>query len=171
MTIFFAAGMFGLTCLPLPADREGQALESAHNLGSGIIVRSELLELWLPETLTKLAQRPSQALGLRSHEELQRYLEAEGRKDVWYALTTRAHQVNGDFVDITVIRWPYSEPLQFAELREILARAGGDPANDSDAGGPPAAVRILQQDELVREPRQVMAELLGHRSSAADHER
>ena len=139
-------------------------LEPADRPGSGIIVRSELLRLWLPQTLTELAKRQSQFRVVRTHEELQRFLELQDRKDLWYALTMRGHQVNGDFVDITFIRWPYDDPLHFPELLEILATAAGNPPRDPDADFSTASVHIIANDSLNREPREVIAELLGHPS-------
>ena len=133
MMIVFAAGVIGLACLSFHVTRQDQELEPASRSGSGIIVRSEPIHLWLPRTLTELAQRQSQSRVVRTHEELRRFLEREGREDLWYAMTERGHQVNGGFVDITVIRRPYDDAAHFAELLAVLATAAGNPPRHPDA--------------------------------------
>ena len=169
--IVLAAGVTGLTCLSFHVARQDQELESASRSGSGIIVRSEPIHLWLPQTLTELAQHQSQSRVVRTHEELQRFLELEGREDLWYALTARGHQVNGGFVDITVIRRPYDDASHFPELLAILATVAGNPPHHPDADFSRASVHIMAQELLKGEPREVMAELLSHPSPAVDHER
>jgi hypothetical protein len=159
--IVFAAGVMGLARLSVHVARQAQKLEPADRPGSGIIIRSELLRFWLPQTLTELAKRQSQFRVVRTHEELQRFLELHDRKDLWCALTVRGHQVNGNFVDLTFIRRPYDDPLHFPEFLNILATAAGNPPRDPAADFSTASVHIIANDSLNREPREVIAELLG----------
>jgi hypothetical protein len=171
MMIVFVAGVVGLARLSFHVARQAQKLEPADRPGAGIIVRSELLHLWLPQALTELAKRQSQSRVVRTHEELRRFLELQDRKDMWYALTIRGHQVNDNFVDLTFIRRPYDDPLQFPEFLNILATAAGHPPRDPDADYSNASVHILAQELLKSEPREVMAELLSHPSPTVDQER
>jgi len=166
--IVFAAGVVGLARLSFHVARQAQELEPADRPGAGIIVRSELLRLWLPQTLTELAKRQSQSRVVRTHGELQRFLELQDQEDLWYAQTTRGHQVNGDFTDITVIRRPYDDPLHFPELLDILATAAGNPPSYPNADFSKASVHIIARDLLKCESREVMAELLRHPSPTVD---
>jgi hypothetical protein len=169
--IVFAAGVMGLAWLSCHVTRRDQGLEPDNSPGAGIAVRSEPIHLWLPRTLTELAQRQSQSRVVRTHEELRRFLELEGREDLWYALTARGHQVNGQFVDITVIRRPYDDAPHFPELLAILATVAGDPPRHPDADFSRASVHIIAEELLNSEPREVMAELLRHPSPSLHHER
>jgi hypothetical protein len=132
----------------------------ANVAGGGVIVRSEVLDLWLPDTLTTLAQRRSQSGIIRSHEELQQFLELEDRKDVWYALTVRGHQVDGGFSDVTVIRWPYDDRCHFPRLQAILATVAGNPARYGAADFSSTSIDVLTEEQLMDSPSRVMAELL-----------
>jgi hypothetical protein len=51
--------------------------------GGGIVVRTEVLRLWLPEPLSKLAKRQSRTPVPRDHGELQRILELDHQEDLW----------------------------------------------------------------------------------------
>jgi len=171
MIIVFAAGVIGLARLAVHVTRQDQELETANRPGAGIIVRSELIQIWLPQTLTELAQGQPRFRVVRTHDELQRFLELEDREDLWYALTTRGFQVNGEFVDITLIRRPYDDALHFGELPDILAMAAGNRPRHADADISIASVQIIAQELLNCEPRAVMAELVAQCHQAPDSRR
>jgi hypothetical protein len=156
----FAAGLMGLVGLSFHVVRRAHEVEPVDQPGAGIIVHSELLRLWLPQELTELSKRQSQSLVVRTHEELQRLLELQDRRRLWYALTFRAHQLNDKVVDLTFIRWPYDDPRHFQEFLYILATAVGNPPRGPDADYSKASVSIIAQEASKREPRDVMAELL-----------
>jgi hypothetical protein len=73
--------------------------------GPGIVLRTEVTAIWIPQALRGLAQHQYGAPVDRSPEELQIYLKRNGWSPAWYALTYRGHQVNGGFGDITQIRF------------------------------------------------------------------
>jgi hypothetical protein len=123
-----------------------------------------VLHLWLPETLIELASRQAQSPVVRDPGEMRRYLELREQECLWFALTTRGHQVNGEFVDMTVIRRPYQEPHLFPELRAMLAKAAGNPPRDPTAELSTASVHIMTEESWKREPREVIGELLAHLS-------
>jgi hypothetical protein len=162
--LFIAAGLIGLACFSFYANRRDRRLEPADRAGAGIIVRSELVLVWLPETRTGLVQRLSRSRALQSHEELRRALEREENRDLWYALTTRTEQVDGEFADLTVIRRPYDDALHFVEFLDVLATVGGNPPRRPDADFSKANVRLIAEESPNRDPREIMADLLGHRS-------
>ncbi len=160
MILVFAAGVMGLAGLSAQVARRTQEVDPANQPGAGIIVHSELLRVWLPQELTDLSKRQSQSLVVRTHEELQRLLERQDRIHLWYALTFRAHQLNGKVVDLTFIRWPYGDPRHFQEFLDILATAAGNPPRESDADYSNASISVIAQEASKREPHAVMAELL-----------
>jgi WD40 repeat protein len=131
--------------------------------GDGIIVRSQVLRVWLPKTLTELAVRQFPSLvAIRTHDELRRFLEGVDQKDLWYALTVRSSLANGEIEDLTVIRWPYQDPDHFSESAAVLALAAGSVPIDQTVDFSTAALHFLPEDLTGRAPREIMGELLGH---------
>ncbi len=170
MMMVLGGGAIGLIGLSHHVARQDQEVEPTNHPGAGMIVRSELVHLWLPRTLIELAQRQSRSPLVQSHEDLRRFLEVEGRQDLWYAMTVRGYQVNGEAADITIIRWPYDDAPHLPELLEILATIAGNPSRRPDADFSKAAIHIIGDELRKGVPREVMAEMLGHPSPMADEE-
>jgi hypothetical protein len=170
MMIIFVAGALSLARLSLHVTHQAQELDPADSPGAGITVRTELLRIWLPRTLTELAERQTHSRVVRTHEELRRFLELNNRKDLWYALTMRGHQADGNIVEMTFIQWPYDDSRHFRELQDILATAAGNPPRNPGPDYSKASIYIIAQELLKREPREVMAELLRDASPAVDEE-
>jgi hypothetical protein len=139
--------------------RQDQLAGSDNEPGDGIIVRSEVIRLYLPRKMIELANRPTQQTPLRTHDDLRRRLEIEHHRDLWYALTARGLQVNGEFVDLTFIRRPFDEPDRFPEFREILAAVTGNPP-DLWMNLSSARVQLIPDELSGRDPREVISELL-----------
>lgn len=127
--------------------------------GAGIIVRSEVTHLWLPETLRALASLQSSSSPVRNHEDLRQFLEQRQRLTLQYAMTVRGHQVNGRHSDITFIRRPYEDPRCFQELLDILAIADGKPGRVTALDFTVASVHVIADERLSREPSEIIAEL------------
>jgi hypothetical protein len=160
IVVVFGALAMGVTWLGSRAGRPSGALEPGNYPGSGITVRVEVLHLWLPEALINLVGQRSETSVVLTHQELRTYLERRGRENLWYALTTRRHQVNGGMAEITLIRHPYDDPQQFGELLDVLATAAGNPPRDPPLYYTAAAVHILPEALAQREPREVVEGLL-----------
>jgi hypothetical protein len=159
--MIFAAGVLALATIPVPEAREPQEPGVASSPGAGIIVRSERIRLWMPRTLIELGQRQPGRRVINSHTELRRTLECENLKHLWYAVTMRAHQANGEFVDITLTRQPYAAADSFAELQDILAatqNAASDAGPDSRSSR--VSIHIIPQEYEKRAPLEVMAQML-----------
>jgi hypothetical protein len=171
MGIGIVAAMIVLTHLGSHASRPDRGPEADNQPDGGIVVRSELRQIWLPVTLTELAEQQSRAPVVRDHAGLKRLLEVRDQRDLWYALTARAHQVNGGFADITVIRRPYHDPEYFPELLAVLATAAGDPPRDSDTDFSTASIHIIAEELARREPRGAIVELLDDPPPPAVHGR
>ena len=77
-------------------------------------------------------------------------------------MTFRAHQANGRAVDMTFVRHPYRDPGHFPELELILDAVAEVPPRDGTNAPLPPTVQLLPETLLVREPLEVMGELLGH---------
>jgi hypothetical protein len=161
LTIVVVAAMIGLTRFASHVAQQAQELSSADGSDVGIVIRTEVLHLYLPQTLF---ERPK-------HQSLQQFFERPGRENIWYALTLRAHQVNGGFADVPIIRRPRNDSEHRPQLLEILATAGGNPPSDPNFDFSKADVHIFPDDLATREPTEVISELLRHPSPAVDHER
>jgi hypothetical protein len=153
-------GSLALTLVAHHSARHAREPEPEFHGGGGIIERTELLHLWLPRTLIELAQGQTGPSPMHTHQGLQGILEARRQRDLWYALTFRAHQVNGEFVDVTFIRWPYSDSGRFAELIDVMAVAAGEPPVDPAFGSANPTVSVLPDHLLNCEPRDVMRDAL-----------
>src|SRR5262249_5243782 len=114
----------GLTTLYSKASRPHSAKDDGQEPGSGITVRSEIVDAWLPASLDKLAgHRASPALPL-SQEDLRSALKPAG-ENVWYALTCRLHQANGRRSELTMIHYPLQSADELSALRRFLELIGG----------------------------------------------
>jgi hypothetical protein len=170
MMIVVAVGMYGLASFSLHVANQAQELDLADRPGAGITVRSEIIRLWLPKTVIDLAKSQSSSRTVRTHDELQRFLELRDQKAMWYAQTTRGYQVDGNAVDITLIRRPYDEPQNFPELLEVLSITAGNQPLSLNAAFSKAPVHVIDPELSKREPREVMTQLLRQRSPTPDDE-
>lgn len=135
-------------------------IESKNDADGWVITRTELIHLWLPGTLIELSERQRGPSPMRTHEELQGILEARRQRDLWYGRTVRVHKVNGEFSDVTYIRWPYSDSFHFPELIDILAVAAGGPSGDPAFTDSNPQVIVLPDRLLHLEPREVIGDVL-----------
>ena len=119
--------------------------------GSGLIVRSEVIHLWLPETLVDPARHEFPALVARTHQELKNALERQGQENLWYAITVRAHLANHRAEDTSFIRYPYRQPEYLQELMDVLAAVAGSPTRHPSADYSAAIVHIMPAGMSQRE--------------------
>jgi hypothetical protein len=143
MAILLVTAVAALTTANSHLPRPDQDDEAEELPGAGIIVRSEVVHLQIPETLWELACLQSQAQVVSDHNDLRLFLEQRHQTDLWYAVTTRGHQVNGGHSDITFVRHPYDDPLHFQEVLDILARAIGRTDGDTTSEYFGASVSII----------------------------
>ena len=159
MGIVIAVALAGLTGLASQVTRQDQELELASSPGSGIVVRSDVLGLWLPCSMFEVANDVTPLQEISSHRELQHVLERQKQKNLWYALTIRGHQVNGEFIDLTIIRKPYADLNGIPEMVQILDAVAGHPPRTPAMDFSTASVHIIPDDSLNRRATR------GHRRS------
>jgi hypothetical protein len=156
MVIVVGTGAIAITAFSSYMARQEQRAASDYDPDDGIVIRTEVIRLYLPRTLIELAQRQKLQPSLHSHEDLRRKLEFEHHRDLWFALTERAHTLKGGIVDIKHFRTPYKDRGHFPEFLEILAAAVGNPSADLSS----AKVRLIPDELSERDPREVISELL-----------
>ena len=171
MLIVLAVGIIGLYRLSIHVTRHAQLVDPSNRPGSGTIVRSELIHVWLPPTLSELARLQSESPVVRTHKELQEYLAQRDGEKLWYAIVARAHQVDGRVIDLTFIRWPYDEGYSFKDMLDILATAAGNLPGGPEGDYAKASVDIMGPDLLKHDPREVVADLIEHSPSVEDQEK
>ena len=159
MVLVLAAGGMALTDFTSDGDKKDQNLADGDQPGAGIIVRSEVLHIWLPPAFVEWATRQPSSGVMRTHEDLKRFLERRGQEKLWYATTTRGHQANGNRVDLPLVRQPYSEPNSFPEFLEILAVANENSSDEATDKFSSASVHVLPEQSMKCEIRDVMAQL------------
>ena len=128
--------------------------------GAGIVVRSEVDIIWLPQALLKLAQRQTELPVTRSLEELQTYLKQQGLANPWYALKYRSYQVNGEVAEVTLIRRPLESPEHFGEFQNVMAAAAGKPRKEPGLDFSLATVVMIPERLLTADPREAVIELM-----------
>jgi hypothetical protein len=141
-----AAFAIGLTSVDLGPARPIDATESTSTdpPGSGVIVRSEVLSLLVPEVMVDLAQSRFDVALAPASKQGKATLEGITKEDLWYAMTVRTYQVNGRSVDITYIRHPYSCPESPSqEFRDVLSKLAGKPPRHPIVDYSPATVKLV----------------------------
>ncbi|WP_406695404.1 hypothetical protein V5E97_30715 [Singulisphaera sp. Ch08] len=158
--ILLAAALAMIAWANVPPSGPAQGDECNENASdSGIIVRSEVIHLWLPESLRELASPQSQVPITTNHNDLRRYLEHQNRQDPRYAVTIRGHQADGDHADVHFIRHPSENPDHFLELLNILADVRGTPGHESATNFPGASTHFISDELLNRGPSEILAEI------------
>jgi hypothetical protein len=126
----------------------------------GIIVRNELISLWVYPGLLELAQCPEDVAACRTLEGYRQYAEERGLEKAWYVITSRGYQVNGETAVLTTIRRPYdlNEPF-YAEFPGVLAIAAGKPPHNPLTDFSRVKVGVIPDRLLDADPRAVLDEL------------
>jgi hypothetical protein len=158
----------GLAWLGSCASGPCRPAEPSDKPGSGVVVRTELVRLWLPETLIELSERRSLSAVPQTHSDLRFFLERRSQTNLWYALTIRGHQANGGNADVTYIRRPYGDLEHFQEFLDVLAAVAGENPQYSTMSYASAELHILSRELSQREPTDVVHELRSRSSPRAD---
>jgi hypothetical protein len=140
-----------------PAAEEPAATEPP---GSGIILRTEVTTIWVPRALVDRARHQSGFTADRVPLELHRYLIENGWSSAWYALTYRAHLVNGGSAEITQIRRLSDVGDHFDEFQAVMATAAARPSRSERADFSHAAVEVIPEALRAVEPREAINRLL-----------
>ena len=155
-------GMIALTCFADHVSMHDHKLAAADEPGAGMIIRSELRQVWLSRSLLELAKRESLSERFVTFDDFKTSLEIRDQENTWYAVTFRSHRADGNFGDLTIVRRPYHDPGHFPEIQTILDMVAANPIPDPSADISKPLVCLLPEELLKREPREAMAELLGH---------
>jgi hypothetical protein len=128
--------------------------------GSGIVLRTEVAAIWIPQALRDLVRLKAGPLVDRSPAELQTYLKRNGWRTAWYALSYRGHQVNGGFGEITQIRRLSEAADHLDELHAVMATAAGRPPRFEDGDFSHARVEVIPETLRAADPREVITRLI-----------
>jgi hypothetical protein len=124
--------------------------------GSGIILRTEVTAVWMPRALRDLARHQVGPLVDRSPEELQTYLGRDAWKAAWYALTYRAHRVNGESEEITQIRRLSEATDHLDEFHAVMATAAGTRPRYEGRDFSHARVEVIPDTMQAFDPREAI---------------
>ena len=162
VNLFWAVGTASAMIAPVLglmwAGPPSEAPASEGPPGSGIVLRTEVTAIWMPQALRELARHQAGSLVERSPEELRTYLERDGWRAAWYALTYRCHQVNGESTEITQIRRLSEVADHLDELRAVMAAAAGRPPRYE--GSSHARVEVIPEALQAVDPREAITRLL-----------
>jgi hypothetical protein len=156
IVVMVVTAAIGLTQLSAVTLRPGAAPEFSDPPGSGLIVGSEVIRLWLPETLVAPAGHKFPALVAQTHQELKAVLQRRGQENLWYAITVRTHLADQRVEDISFIRYPYRQPECLPELVDVLDAVAGSPPHRPSADHAAAIVRIVPAEMSQRECLEAM---------------
>jgi hypothetical protein len=162
LTVVIVAPVISYTCLGSRTVHPTRSHEKFPSPGSSAITRTEVVDLWLPETLLNSARCQGDSSVALDYPELRPTCECQGLRtnDLWYAYTLRAYQDDGGAADITFIRHPYCEPEHLQEFHDVLAAAAGISPRHSVLHIAGAEVHILPGELCQRDPRAVIEQLL-----------
>jgi hypothetical protein len=132
-----------LTQFDAATPRPSAAREFTDPPSSGLIVRSEIIRLWVPETLVDPAGHESRAPVARTHPELKTVLEHRRQENLWYAITFRAQLADHRTEESSFIRYPYRQPESFAEFMDVLTAVAGSPPRHPCTDYSAAVVHIM----------------------------
>jgi hypothetical protein len=141
----------GLTQFDAVAPRPGAAPEFGDPPGSGLIVRSEVIRLWVPETLVDPARHELPAPAAPTRQELKKVLERRGQENLWYAITVRAHLADDRAEDTSFIRYPHRQPEYLSELMDVLTAVAGSHRRHPSADYSAAIVHVVPAGTSQRE--------------------
>jgi hypothetical protein len=142
----------GLAWPKFPATQPAGEPEVDEPPNSGLIVRTELLGVCIPQALIDLAKRDLEAHVASTYDDWKATLVRHGHQNVCYGLVVRTHQKNGRVLDLTFVRYPHREPEKFQELLDLLAIADGrPPAGDPDRDYSKTTVQVVQTNALQQE--------------------
>ena len=128
--------------------------------GSGIILRFEVVALWIPRVLHDMAQVQAGAPVFLSPEAVHTELKRRGLNDAWYALTYRGQQANGEFVVITQIRRLSEAADHLDEIQAVMATTAGRPRQFEDPVFPLARVKVIPDTLQAVDPRDAVTRLI-----------
>ncbi len=151
IVVVFVTTAIGLVHFNAVVPQPGAAPEFNDPPGSGVIVRSEVTHLWLPEILVDPAPHEFPALAARTHQELKKALERRGPENLWYAITVRGHLADHRTEDTSFIRHPYREPENLQELMDVLATVAGSAPGHPSADYSAAIVHTMPAGMSQRE--------------------
>jgi hypothetical protein len=126
----------------------------------GIIVRSEIVSVWLHPALLDLARHPSEYAAWRSHEDFRRYAEQHGLENAWHVITAKEFKVNGETEVLSTIRRPYDMiPAHYQDLLDVMATAAGTPPSYPSTDFSTSVVRVIPGCFLDADPRAAFDDL------------
>jgi hypothetical protein len=128
--------------------------------GSGIVVRSEVIAIWMPRVLRDLAMQNNGPPVALAPEALEAYLARKGWRPAWYALSYRAHQVNGKFAETTQIRRLSEASDHIDELDAVMATAAGKPPRFEGGDFSHARVEVIPESLQAVDPREAITRLM-----------
>jgi hypothetical protein len=158
--LVIATGVMGLICFALYISKRDQEHANDDLTDESVVVRLEVVRVWLPRALVDLAKHEPPTGPIRTHADLTRLLELRGQEKIWYAMKMRAHDRNGDSIEIPFVRQPYREPDRFPELLEILSIATGYSPGELPEWFSNVSFGLLPESVLKRNPRDAVADLL-----------
>jgi hypothetical protein len=150
----------GLTRLASAPSRPRAHAEYIGPPSSGITVRTELADIWLPRELYELAQRRAGNPVPLSDEEWARERQQRRDGNLWYALSDRLYQVDGRVAEVTTIYFPGRFPRQSDRLLEVVQAIAERSPRGSDSERSKASFHVIPDALLELEPRDAVAELL-----------
>ena len=155
----------GLASLASRAPGPTSGAESARPPGSGIVVRTELVDVWVPKALDKLLQDHSNN-SMPVPDEIVRLAQKQNRDiDLWYAVTAHHHQVDGGETEITTIHYPLHSAREYSSLRKLFDSISAESASRPNSSMPAPRLHVIPDELLKLPPRDAIAELLkNHRN-------
>jgi hypothetical protein len=160
LVALLAGAATGLTVVAFQPAKRGAQSESRDRPGSGITVRADLVDIWVPDQIYQLAKRAAANANPLSRQALDLQLMNEGGESLWYAVTFQFLQEDGGISEITTIEHPYNSTKAFPSFADLLGEIAGKRQDDAGASAKAPAVHLIPEELSKRPPREAVAELL-----------
>jgi hypothetical protein len=149
----------GLTRLASAPSRPRAHAEYIGPPGSGITVRTELEDIWLPRELYELVYRWAEDPTRLSDEEWASEWNQRRDQNLWYALSDRLYQEDGRVAEVTTIYFPGRSARQSDRLAEVIRAIVERVPRESDSERSKASLHVIPDALRELEPRDAVAEL------------
>lgn len=165
LVVMLAGAAAGLTVVANQPRKRSAEADGPDRPGSGITVRIDLTDIWVPARILDLAERESTNPKLLSGKEFNRLLKYEGGEIPWNAVTLELHQADGGTAEITTIDHPHHSNRPLRSFRDLLDEIAGRLHVDASPSSRAPAVHLIPEALLRRPPREAVEELLKDRSN------
>jgi hypothetical protein len=125
LVFVIAGGAIGLTIFATHVSKQDQKHADTSMRGGGMVLRFEILRVWLPQALVELAKHEPPTGAITTYEDLRRLLELRGQENVWYAMNVRGITRTDSFLICRIFAGPTPSRNSFQNYLRFWPKSPG----------------------------------------------